>query len=158
MGQILDSNELEQIPELKKSDKIIILVGGCFDILHAGHIEFLEKAKEVGDILVILLESDKRIREIKGKGRPINSESDRAAVLSHLSMVDYVITAGTLKINRDYEALVKKIEPDIIAVTEEDRVFDWEEKYMEESGSKIIRVMKKKENYSTSKIIEKLKK
>ena len=68
--------------------KNIVLVGGCFDIVHLGHLIFLEKAKAKGDILIVLLESDENIRKNKGQNRPINNQEDRALFLSKLKMVD----------------------------------------------------------------------
>ncbi len=94
-----------------------VLVGGCFDILHIGHITFLEKAKEQGDILVVLLESDEVIRKSKGKDRPINNQEDRAKILLALKYVDRVIPLPYMKTDREYDELVEKIKPDIIATT-----------------------------------------
>ena len=71
--------------------KITVLAGGCFDVLHPGHIVFLEKAKKAGDYLVVLLESDKKIRKLKGKGRPVHSQKERAEILSALKSVDSVV-------------------------------------------------------------------
>ena len=64
----------------------IVLVGGCFDILHLGHVVFLEKAKKEGDVLVVLLESDEKVRFLKGKGRPVHTQSERAEILSALKV------------------------------------------------------------------------
>lgn len=151
MGTILTSRELNKLSELKRANQKLVLVGGCFDILHKGHIGFLKRAKELGDILVVLVESDQRVRKLKGADRPINTQEDRAAVLSNLSMVNAVICLKNLTTDRDYEALVKHIQPDIIAVTDSDRVFAWEKNYN-------VKILKKKGNYSTSKIIEKIRK
>lgn len=63
MGVILNTNKLEKISELKRNGKTLVLAGGCFDILHTGHIKFLKNAKKAGDILIILLESDKKITD-----------------------------------------------------------------------------------------------
>lgn len=64
---------------------------GCFDILHVGHVRYLKKSKSFGDVLIVGLNSDKSVRSIKGEGRPINSEQDRAEVLCALESVDYVV-------------------------------------------------------------------
>lgn len=76
---------------LRRRGKQIVFTNGCFDILHAGHIQYLEKAKQFGDLLVVGLNSDRSTRKLKGPGRPINSEKDRAQVLGALSCVDYVV-------------------------------------------------------------------
>ena len=74
----------------KKAGKKIVFTNGCFDILHAGHVTYLEKAKRLGDILVVGLNSDSSIRRIKGPGRPVNPEGDRARVIAALEAVDFV--------------------------------------------------------------------
>ena len=79
------------ISELKTKDKKIVFTNGCFDILHLGHVKYLEKAKSFGDILIIGLNSDKSVNNIKGNGRPINNQNDRAYILAALEIVDYVV-------------------------------------------------------------------
>ena len=71
--------------------KTIVFTNGCFDILHAGHVRYLAAAKEFGDILVLGLNGDASVRELKGEGRPLNSQEDRAEVMAALGAVDYVI-------------------------------------------------------------------
>ena len=157
MNKVLTVEQLTNVvKQLKQQGRKIVLVGGCFDILHAGHIEFLESAKELGNILVILLENDEKIRLLKGEGRPVNSEDSRSMILAKLSMVDYVILLPYLKNDADYEKIVKKIEPDIIAKTGGNRVFDWEINYVKKTGAK-IKILKKNEKYSTTKLIKKIK-
>ncbi len=79
------------INELHKNGKTVVATNGCFDILHVGHVRYLEKTKSFGDILIVLLNSDKSVKSIKGPERPINNENDRAEVLSALKSVDYVV-------------------------------------------------------------------
>ena len=79
------------IAELKTKEKKIVFTNGCFDILHIGHVKYLEKAKSFGDILIIGMNSDKSVKRIKGNNRPINSQVDRAYILASLEVVDYVI-------------------------------------------------------------------
>ena len=155
MGIILKTQELNKISNLKSAEQKLVLVGGCFDILHVGHIEFLKKAKKEGDILIVLLESDEKIKKLKGKTRPINTQKTRGKILSNLPFVDYIICLPNFKNNNDYETLVKQIEPDIIAVTRGNKVFNWEKEYIAETGGKIINVIDRIPNYSTTKILEK---
>jgi D-beta-D-heptose 7-phosphate kinase/D-beta-D-heptose 1-phosphate adenosyltransferase len=70
--------------------KSVVFTNGCFDILHAGHVDYLAKAKECGDVLILGLNSDKSVRSIKGEKRPIVPEAERAFILSNLKSVDYV--------------------------------------------------------------------
>ena len=155
MGIILDLQNQNQIQELKTDNKKLVLAGGCFDILHTGHIEFLKNAKLAGDTLIVLLENDQRIRKLKGQNRPINSQSDRALVLSNLSMVDFVICLPTFEKDQEYEALVKMIQPDIIAVTLGNPIFEWERTYIKNVGAEIVEVIKPISDYSTTNLIKK---
>ena len=88
----------------------MVFTNGCFDILHAGHVSYLKEARRQGDFLVVGLNSDSSIREIKGPSRPVNSEEMRAAVLSGLGCVDYV----TLFSDSTPERLIASILPDVL--------------------------------------------
>jgi len=90
-NKIVDLAELKKLAvELKETGKIIVSTSGCFDILHAGHVNYLEAAKTKGDVLVLLLNSDLSIKRIKGDERPIIPEKERAIVVAGLECVDYV--------------------------------------------------------------------
>ena len=84
-------NIRELVDKLHKDGKTVVTTNGCFDILHVGHVRYLEKTKTFADVLIVLLNSDKSVRSIKGESRPINPESDRAEILSALRCVDYVV-------------------------------------------------------------------
>jgi len=77
--------------KLRRKGKRIVFTNGCFDILHLGHVDYLERAKALGDVLVVAINRDASVRKIKGPDRPVNSEKDRAGVLAGLSAVDYVV-------------------------------------------------------------------
>lgn len=79
------------IDEIHSKGKTVVTTNGCFDILHVGHVRYLEKTKSFADYLIVLLNSDKSVRSIKGPTRPINCEQDRAEILSALRCVDYVV-------------------------------------------------------------------
>ncbi len=96
--------------ELKKRHKKIVFTNGCFDILHAGHVNYLNRAKALGDILVVGLNSDESIKRLKGNGRPINCLEDRAAMLTALSSVDYVVPFE----EDTPQKLIEMIEPDVL--------------------------------------------
>ena len=90
--KIKSLKQLTQIrKKLAKEGKTVVFTNGCFDILHRGHIECLKKAKSVGDVLIVGLNSDSSVRKLKGDKRPIVSQSDRAEILASLEMVDYVV-------------------------------------------------------------------
>jgi rfaE bifunctional protein nucleotidyltransferase chain/domain len=96
--------------ELKANGKKVVFTNGCFDILHIGHVTYLEKAARLGDILVIGLNSDASVSALKGPSRPVNNENDRAGILSALKFVDYV---SVFDEDTPFE-LVSAIMPDII--------------------------------------------
>lgn len=79
------------IDKLHEEGKTVVTTNGCFDILHVGHVRYLQKTKSFGDVLIVLLNSDKSVKSIKGDSRPINPEADRAEILCALSCVDYVV-------------------------------------------------------------------
>ena len=106
--------------ELRSRGKTIVLVGGCFDIIHSGHIHFLENAKAQGDVLFVMLESDQHIKQLKGQERPINTQRDRALILEALLAVDYIILLPPFKSNKEYDLLVFTLKPAIIATTKGD--------------------------------------
>jgi rfaE bifunctional protein nucleotidyltransferase chain/domain len=111
MGQIIPQDKLVKIRQaLRKQGKTVVFTNGCFDIIHRGHVEYLTKAKKLGDILIIGLNSDSSVRKLKGAGRPVVGLPDRAIVLSHLDMVDYVTVFGTLT----PKTLIAKLLPDIL--------------------------------------------
>lgn len=92
MGQILRrENIAEFVRNLQKSGKTVVATNGCFDILHVGHVRYLQKTKSFADYSFVLLNSDKSVKSIKGDNRPINNENDRAEILSALRCVDYVV-------------------------------------------------------------------
>ncbi len=80
--------------KLRHQGKKIVFTNGCFDILHLGHVDYLERAKALGDILVVAINRDASVRKLKGPERPVNSEKDRAGVLAGLQAVDFVVFFG----------------------------------------------------------------
>jgi rfaE bifunctional protein nucleotidyltransferase chain/domain len=90
MTKILDRARASELRD-KYGGKTIVFTNGCFDILHVGHVRYLAAAKRLGDVLVVGLNSDESVRELKGVGRPLNSQEDRAEVMAALEAVDYVI-------------------------------------------------------------------
>ena len=92
MHKIINFTEVEAIiADLRKQENVkIVFTNGCFDLIHRGHVEYLEQAKLQGDILIVGLNSDASVRKLKGSGRPLTSEDDRAFILSRLESVDIV--------------------------------------------------------------------
>ncbi len=153
MKQIVEIGEIEKL-EKRLGNKKIVLTGGCFDVVHLGHIIFLEKAKSKGDVLVIFLESDADIKKNKGGNRPINNQGDRAIFLTKLKMVDYVIKLPEMKTDEEYFKIISKLKPKIIAVSENDKNLAKKKEQAKRIGSKLVEVTKTIPQQSTSKIIE----
>jgi D-beta-D-heptose 7-phosphate kinase/D-beta-D-heptose 1-phosphate adenosyltransferase len=143
------NSKIKTISDLNlPSDKKIVFTNGCFDILHSGHVKYLQKAKSFGDILVVGLNSDESVRRLKGKSRPINNQEDRSIVLSALESVDFVVVFDE---DTPYN-LIKEIKPDIL-------VKGGDYKGKEVVGSDIAketRLVDFVEGKSTSKIIERV--
>lgn len=98
------------LEDLRKKNKKIVFTNGCFDILHAGHITYLEKAKELGNVLIVGLNTDDSIKRIKGDKRPIQNQEDRAKILSSLESVDFIVLFN----EETPEKLIKMIQPDFL--------------------------------------------
>lgn len=92
MGEVVKRENIRQIVKsIQDSGKTVVTTNGCFDILHVGHVRYLTKTKSFADYSIVLLNSDKSVKLIKGEGRPINNEDDRAEILCALACVDYVV-------------------------------------------------------------------
>ena len=92
MGQVIKREEIvELIRQIHSQGKTVVATNGCFDILHVGHVRYLQKTKSFAEVSIVLLNSDKSVRSIKGPARPINNENDRVEILCALSCVDYVV-------------------------------------------------------------------
>lgn len=151
---ITDQEAGRVISVLKKGGKKIVLAGGCFDILHVGHISFLEKAKASGDILVLLLESDEAIKLLKGEKRPINPQENRAKILSVIQFVDFVIKLERPYKTPDYQKLALEIRPNVIAVTEGDPHLIEKQSQAQEVGGVVKVVLDEIPEHSTTKLLD----
>lgn len=110
MGQIVTQDEIIKIVrEGHKNGKTFVVTNGCFDILHIGHAKYLHETKKYADYSIVLLNSDKSVKLIKGENRPINNENDRAELLTYLNCVDYVV----LFEQKSPAELLEKIKPDV---------------------------------------------
>ena len=154
MDKILTIDKAIQLAKtLHAKKQSIVLAGGCFDILHIGHIKFLEEAKKQGDVLFVLVENDKTIKKLKGKNRPINTQKDRSQILSHLSIVDYAIMLPVIDDDKAYDDLVINIKPAIIATTSGDISRLHKERQAKLVGAKVVDVTAPISNQSTTRLI-----
>lgn len=110
MGKVIDRKDLPALlSQLKSEGRTVVTTNGCFDILHVGHVRYLQKTKTFADVLIVALNSDASVKKIKGPDRPINNENDRAEILCALSCVDYVV----LFEESSPEKLLCEIKPDV---------------------------------------------
>ena len=144
---------IKRIIDLKESGKKIVFTNGCFDILHPGHLSYLREAKNLGDILVIGLNSDTSVRRLKGTKRPINKQKDRSILLQSLSFVDYVIPFS----EDTPKDLIKILSPDILVKGGDYKIKDIEgaDHVIENNGE--VKILDFIHGYSSSNIIEKIK-
>ncbi|WP_434133633.1 D-glycero-beta-D-manno-heptose 1-phosphate adenylyltransferase [Sporomusa sphaeroides] len=125
------------IDAIKAAGKTLVFTNGCFDILHAGHVRYLAAAKALGDFLMIGLNSDTSVRNLKGASRPINNQEDRAEVLAALAVVDYVVVFDELTA----EKIIAEVKPDIYVKGGDYQVKDLPEANIVEAlGGRIVLV------------------
>jgi len=144
--------ELSKIVNRRRENKIIVFTNGCFDLLHMGHVRYLKKAKSLGDILIVGINSDNSVRKIKGKKRPITPEKERAEIIASLGCVDYVTIFNDTTPNK----VIKILKPDIHVKGGDYKINEVpESKIVESYGGKTI-ILGKVKNKSTKNIIEKI--
>jgi len=137
---------------LKKSGKTVVFTNGCFDLLHYGHVKYLEVARKNGDLLVVAINSDASVRRIKGRGRPLVSQTDRIRIIAGLESVDYV----TVFAEDTPLRIIKLLKPDILV-----KGSDWNKTsivgrdIVSGYGGKVLTV-KLMQGRSTTKLIKKI--
>ena len=137
---------------LKSQNKKIITTNGVFDILHAGHVSYLQYAKKLGDVLIVGINSDSSVRQIKGEKRPINDEKSRAKVLAALECVDYVFVFG----EKNPIAWLSKIKPNFHVKAGDYKIEEILEKAIVEKNAGKIVIAKMVNGYSTTSLIKKI--
>lgn len=151
MTNILSRSEIVEVrKKLKAENKKLVFTNGCFDLIHAGHVDYLVKSREMGDALVVALNTDESVKRIKGNKRPILQQDERAFILSNLKCVDYVTF-----FEEDTPAqIISEIVPDILV-----KGADWDinkivGKDVVESNGGEVKTIRFVNDQSTSKIIE----
>jgi rfaE bifunctional protein nucleotidyltransferase chain/domain len=156
-AKIIDMNELAQrARELRAAGKKLVATNGCFDLLHVGHVRYLQAARGLGDVLAVGLNGDRSVRELKGNGRPINNEEDRAEVLAALECVDLVAIFPEIRATE----FILAAQPAIYAKGGDytSETLNAEERAaLQEVGAE-IRIIPFEKGYSTSLLLEQLRK
>ena len=154
------SDKLKNLDELialaaqaRQNGKSVVFTNGCFDILHRGHVHVLRQAKAAGDLLIVALNSDRSVQEIKGANRPVLPETDRIELIGAMEMVDYVIIFD----DPDPHKLIAAIKPDVLA-----KGGDWSAEkiigadLVQQAGGRVV-VIPYLKGFSTSEIIERIR-
>ena len=141
-----------ELDSLRAAGKRMVTTNGCFDLIHPGHLDFLSEARRQGDLLVVLLNTDDSIRQIKGAGRPVMPEEDRAAILLGLRSVDYVVLFDDLLPSRVLDLL----RPDIHCKAGDYTVDRLPEAAIVQQHGGQIRILPLRRSYSSSSIIERI--
>ncbi len=152
--KVLDRNTLkEKVDSLRQAGNRVVFTNGCFDLIHIGHIRLLQKAKEKGDFLVVAVNSDSSVRQIKEPGRPLMPEGQRAEVVAALGCVDWV----TIFAEPDPLALIRLLKPDVLV-----KGTDWSEEEIVgapdviEAGGQVLRIQLEP-GVSTSALIKRIR-
>jgi rfaE bifunctional protein nucleotidyltransferase chain/domain len=148
-------NVAERAKQLRQAGKKLVVTNGCFDLLHVGHVRYLQAARAKGDVLIVGLNADASVRALKGAGRPLNNENDRAEVLAALEFVDLVTIFPELRATR----FIETVRPDVYVKGGDynSDTLDAEERAaLEKIGAKIDIVPFEK-GYSTSGLLEQLR-
>ena len=146
--KLIKFDEVDELIDSIKNKKIVF-TNGCFDILHIGHVKYLQKARALGDLLIVGVNSNDSVKRLKGKTRPVNDEYDRAYLLASLEVVDYVVIFNE---DTPYE-LIKKVRPDILV-----KGADYKDKEVIGSNiAKEVKLIEFVEGKSTTSIIERMK-
>jgi rfaE bifunctional protein nucleotidyltransferase chain/domain len=156
-AKTIDMHELAQrARELRASGKKLVATNGCFDLLHAGHVRYLQAARRLGDVLAVGLNGDRSVRELKGNGRPINNEGDRAEVLAALESVDFITIFPEMRATE----FILAAQPAIYAKGGDytSETLNAEERAaLQEIGAE-VRILPFEKGYSTSLLLEQLRK
>ena len=156
-NKLVDSNQLGLLAESSRQrGEKLVLTNGCFDLLHLGHVRYLEAARSLGDSLVVAINGDNSVRVLKGEGRPLNRERDRAEVVAALECVDHVVIFPEVRVTR----LLERVRPAIYVKGGDytaDTLDPEERAALEKTGAQ-IRILPFEPGYSTSELIKRLKK
>ena len=154
-SRIVSENELKcLVQEAKSKNKKIVWTNGCFDILHIGHVQYLESARNLGDLLIVGVNSDSSTRQLKGKNRPVIPQAERAAIIAALRCVDFVTIFDEISPSM----LLKSLKPDIFVKGGDyspDTINRAEREEIESYGG-IVKILPKVDAISTTSIITRL--
>jgi rfaE bifunctional protein nucleotidyltransferase chain/domain len=153
-AKIVDNESIQpQLARIRFRKKKIVFTNGCFDLLHKGHIDYLAKASDMADFMIVGLNTDKSVQKIKGKERPVQDEQSRALILAALSFIDYVVLFDE---ETPYN-LINLVQPDILVKGADYKPEDIVGYDILKSKGGEVKTLDFLDGYSTSSIIEKIK-
>jgi len=151
---MLPTDVAKLIEDFHRLHLSIVFVSGVFDLLHEEHVTFLRKAKAIGDVLVVAIESDVRVRQIKGEGRPVNSQEVRKQRLAELAFIDVVfILPDDFSQPEHHRQLIREIKPAFLAVSSHSAHLDKKRAIVEEFGGELKIVHEHNPNISTTQLL-----
>ena len=155
--KIVDAEQLRAIAsEMRDQGRKLVLTNGCFDLLHVGHVRYLQRARALGDALAVAINGDESVRALKGEGRPLNREADRAELVAALECVDHVVVFAEVRAT----PLLEKVRPAIYVKGGDytaETLHAEERAALERAGAE-IQILPFEKGHSTSNLIEKIKK
>ncbi len=150
---IIDRDNLKRkVDEIKEGRNTVVFTNGCFDILHIGHVRLLKEASRLGDILIVGVNSDSSVRKLKGENRPFFPAEERAAIISALKAVDYVVVFSEKTASR----LIEEIEPDFYVKGGDYSLQELPERQALEKTGATFHLVELQEGYSTTNIAKKI--
>ena len=154
--KIVDAQQLAAVSQgMRDKGRKLVLTNGCFDLLHVGHVRYLESARALGDALAVAINGDESVRTLKGQGRPLNNETDRAEVIAALECVDHVIIFPEVRATN----LLEKVRPAVYVKGGDytpETLHAEERAALDRVGAE-IRILPFQQGHSTSTLIEKVK-
>jgi rfaE bifunctional protein nucleotidyltransferase chain/domain len=155
-GKIVSAEELAAIQKnMRAEGRKLVLTNGCFDLLHLGHVRYLQAARALGDALAVAINGDQSVRALKGEGRPLNPEADRAEIVAALECVDHVVVFPEMRATR----LLETVRPSIYVKGGDytPETLDSAERAALENIGAEVRILPFEKGQSTSALIERMK-
>ncbi len=154
MGKVVSLNELKEIVDAERvAEKKIVFTNGCFDLIHVGHVRYLQEARKRGDLLIVAVNSDRSVRKLKGKDRPVVGQEERAEIISAFACVDYVVIFPEETPAR----IVDVLRPDVLVKGGDYRKEDIVGRTTVEGGGGEVITIPLTEGCSTKELLEKIR-
>ena len=154
MGRVVSRDELKKIVQRKKAaGRKVVFTNGCFDLIHVGYVRYLQEAKEKGDLLIVAVNSDRSVRKLKGEGRPIVPEGERAEIISAFASVDYVVIFP----EETSAEIIGILKPDILVKGGDYRKEEIAGREIVESGGGEVIPVSLVKGHSTKELLEKIR-